>query len=219
VCLPCGLDAAQVAAFSGLARQKRKIGRGVSLFRGGDAFEALYIIHSGTFKTVSIWRDGQEKVTGFHLAGEVLGLDAIDQGTQRHDAKALEDSEVCVVPFEPLQRMAHAMPALQQQLLRALSADISRDGGLVQLLGALSSERRLAAFLLSFSRRYQRLGYSSDRFVLRMTREDLGSYLGLTLETVSRLISRFQRQNLISVQRREIQLLDVERLTDTLGVE
>jgi CRP/FNR family transcriptional regulator len=157
-------------------------------------------------------------VTGFCLAGEMLGLDAINARTQCCEARALEDSEVCVVPFEPLQRLAQAIPALQQRLLRVLSADISRDQGLMLLLGGMRSEQRLAAFLLSLSRRYRWLGYSPDRFVLHMTREDIGSYLGLATETVSRLLSQFQRDNLVSVRHREVRLTDPERLTETFGV-
>jgi CRP/FNR family transcriptional regulator, anaerobic regulatory protein len=217
-CLPCGLDVTDIAAFSRLATVKRKILRGASLFRAGDALQALYAVHSGAFKTVSVSRDGQEKVTGFYFPGEMLGLDAINTRTQGYGANALEDSEVCVLPFEPLQRMAQVVPALQQQLFRALSADISRDQGLMLLLGGMSAEQRLAAFLLSLSRRYRKLGYSPDRFVLRMPREDIGSYIGLTLETVSRLVSRFQREKLIRIRCRDVQIIDMRRLTEVLGV-
>jgi CRP/FNR family transcriptional regulator len=218
VCLPCGLDSADIATFSILVHTKLKIARGASLFRAGDAMGALYIVHSGVFKTLRVSREGGEKVTGFCLAGEMLGLDAINARTQCCEARALEDSEVCVVPFELLQHMAQAMPALQQQLLRVLSDDISRDQGLMLLLGGMRAEQRLAAFLLSLSRRYRRLGYSPERFVLHMTRDDIGSYLGLATETVSRLLSQFQRDNLVSVHHREVRLTDPERLTDTLGV-
>lgn len=218
VCLPCNLNTTEVESFSALARLKRRIAHGTSLFRAGEALEALYVIHSGAFKTVSVSRDGNEKVTGFYLPGEMLGLGAIGTGTHAYDATALEGSEVCVIPFEHLQRMTYAMPALQQQLFRALSADISREQGLILLLAGMSAERRLAAFLLSLSRRYRRLGYSPDCFVLRMTREEIGSYLGLTLETVSRVISRLHRERLIAVHRREVQLMDVERLTEIVGM-
>lgn len=201
VCLPCSLNTSEVESFSALARLKRRIAHGTSLFRAGESLEALYVIHSGAFKTVSLSRDGNEKVTGFYLPGEMLGLGAISTGTHAYDATALEGSEVCVIP---LQRMTYAMLALQQQLFRALSAAISRDHGLMLLLGRMSAEQRLAAFLLSLSRRYRRLGYSPDCFVLRMTRQEIGSYLGLTLETVSRVISRLNRERLVSVHRREV---------------
>jgi len=218
VCLPCGLDSADIATFSILVHTKLKIARGGSLFRAGEAMGALYIVHSGGFKTLRVSREGGEKVTGFSLAGGMLGLDAINARTQRCEARALEDSEVCVVPFEPLQHMAQAMPALQQQLLRVLSDDISRDQGLMLLLGGMRAEQRLAAFLLSLARRYRRLGYAPDRFVLHMTRDDIGSYIGLAPETISRLLTQFQRDNLVSVHQREVRLTDPERLTETLGV-
>jgi CRP/FNR family transcriptional regulator len=156
-------------------------------------------------------------VTGFYLPGEVLGLDAIGRGEHNYTAVALEDSEVCVILFSRLQEFALRVPGLQQQLFRLLSNDITRDHGLMLLLGGMSAEQRLAAFLLSLSRRYRRLGYAADRFNLRMTREDIGSYLGLTLETVSRLLSRFQRDGLIGMQQREIELKDTDRLMKLVG--
>ena len=134
-----------------------------------------------------------------------------------YDAIALEDSEVCVIPFGQLSQLSLRIPELQQQLLRILSRDISRDQGLMQLLGGMDAEQRLAAFLLSLSRRYQKLGYASSRFSLRMTREEIGSYLGLTLETVSRLFSRFQKAGLIGAHQRDIELKDIERLREKVG--
>ena len=212
-CLPCDLDAGDIAAFSTLVSFKRKITRGESLFRAGDPLETLYVIRHGAFKTVHVSRNGHEKVTGFHLPGDMLGLDAIHERTHGYDAYAIEDSMVCSAPFESLQYMALAMPPLQVQFARTISADITRDQGLMLLMGSMNAPQRLAAFLLSLSRRYRRLGYSPVRFVLPMTREDIGSYLGLTIETVSRTLSRFQRDKFLSVrQRREVQLTDVEEL-------
>jgi CRP/FNR family transcriptional regulator, anaerobic regulatory protein len=202
-----------MSAFSGLVSFKRKIMRGESLFRAGDPLETLYVIRHGAFKTLHVSRNGHEKVTGFYLPADMLGLDAIYDRTHGYDAYAIEDSMVCAAPFESLQHMAYAMPALQTQFSRIISADITRDHGLMLLMGAMSAGQRLAAFLLSLSHRYRRLGYSPVRFVLPMTREDIGSYLGLTIETVSRTISRFQRENLLSVhQRREVQITNIEEL-------
>ena len=203
-----------MTAFSGLVSFKRKIMRGESLFRAGDPLETLYVIQHGAFKTLHVSRNGQAKVTGFYLPADVLGLDAIYERTHGYDAYAIEDSMVCAAPFESLQHMAYAMPPLQKQFARIISADITRDQGLMLLAGAMNAGQRLAAFLLSLSHRYRRLGYSPVRFVLPMTREDIGSYLGLTIETVSRTISRFQRERLLSVrQRREVQITDIEGLT------
>lgn len=216
-CLPSGLAASDIERFDSIVTQKRKVARGASIYRNGDAFEALYAVHSGAFKTVGVSRQGAEKITGFYLPGELLGLDSISSGHHHYDAIALEDSEVCVIPYVRLEQIAASTPGLQRQLFRVLSSDISRDQGLMLLLGSMSAEQRLAAFLLSLSRRYQRLGFAADRFVLRMTREEVGNYLGITLETVSRLVSRFQRAGLISVQQRAISLNDAEGLREIVG--
>jgi CRP/FNR family transcriptional regulator len=217
VCLPCGLGSADLDRFDQIAAAKRRVARGASLFHSGDGFESLYALRSGAFKTVGVSRQGDEKITGFHLPGELLGLDAISGGRHDYNAVALEDSEVCAIPFAQLERLATALPALQRQLLRLVSGDISRDQGLMLLLGSMTAEQRLAAFLLSLSRRHQRLGFSPSRFVLRMTREEIGNYLGLTLETVSRLFSRFQREQFLAVQQRDIEIRDAARLMEIVG--
>lgn len=217
VCLPCGLGSTDLDRFDEIATQKRKVARGASLYRGGDAFDTLYAVRSGAFKSIGVSRHGDQKITGFYYPGEILGLDAISSGRHGYNAVALEDSEVCAIPFAQLERMALTVPALQHQLFKVLSGDISRDQGLMLLLGSMTAEQRLAAFLLSLSRRYQRLGFAANSFVLRMTREEIGNYLGLTLETVSRLLSRFQRQGLIAARQREIDLKDVGGLMEMVG--
>ena len=217
VCLPCDLGRPELDRFDEIAVAKRRVPRGASLYHNGDRFDSLYAVRSGAFKTVGFSRHGDEKITGFHLPGELLGLDAISNQRYGYSAVALEDSEVCVLPFAPLERMAMSMPALQHRLLRLISGDISRDHGLMLLLGSMTAEQRLAAFLLSLSRRHQRLGFSATRFVLRMTREDIGSYLGLTLETVSRLLSRFQREGLVAVHQRDVEIRQPDRLMEMVG--
>jgi CRP/FNR family transcriptional regulator, anaerobic regulatory protein len=214
VCLPCGLTADKLRAIDELTRLKRRVARGAALYRAGEAFDALYAIRSGSFKAVGVSRSGEEKVIGLYLPGEVMGLDSINPRQHRYDAIALEDSEVCIVPYGRLTELALRIPDLQTQLLRLLSGDISRDEGLMLLLGGMDAEQRLAAFLLSLSRRYQKLGYASSRFNLRMTREEIGSYLGLTLETVSRLFSRLQRDGLIKTHQREVHLKNVDLLRE-----
>lgn len=217
VCLPCDLGQSELDRFDQIATAKRRVARGAALYHNGDGFESLYAVRSGAFKTVGTSRQGDEKITGFHLSGELLGLEAINTGRHGYSAIALEDSDVCAIPFAQLERMAMAIPALQHQLLRLISGDISRDQGLMLLLGSMTAEQRLAAFLLSLSRRHQRLGYSAIRFVLRMTREEIGSYLGLTLETVSRLLSRFQREGLLGIQQREVEIRSADRLREMVG--
>ncbi len=217
VCLPCGIAEAHLGDVDELTRLKRRIAKGASLYRTGDAFESLYAVHSGSFKTLGVSRAGEEKVVGVHLPGEVMGLEAISDKRHGYDAVALEDSEVCVIPYQRLTQLAMRMPDLQHQLLRIVSGDISRDQGLLLLLGGMAAEQRIAAFLLSLSRRYKKLGYDSTRFSLRMTREEIGSYLGLTLETVSRLFSRFQREGLLAAHQREVELRDMAALREKVG--
>src|SRR5262245_8241221 len=217
VCLPCGLSSRELDRFDHIVATKRRVARGAALYHTNDAFEYLYAVRSGAFKTVGVSRHGDEKITGFHLAGELLGLEAISAGRYGYSATALEDSEVCAIPFAALETLALTVPALQHQLFRVLSGDISRDQGLMLLLGSMTAEQRLAAFLLSLSRRYQRLGFAADRFVLRMTREEIGNYLGLTLETVSRLFSRFQREGLVTIHQRDIELRSIGRLREIVG--
>ena len=214
VCLPSGLTADKLPELDELTQVKRKVGRGAALYRAGDAFDSLYAVRSGSFKSIGISRAGQGKVTGLHLPSEMMALDAISRRFHCYDAVALEDSEVCVVPYTRLTTLAMRLPELQGQLLRMLSGDIVRDQGLMLLLGGMDAEQRIAAFLLSLSKRYQRLGYAANRFSLRMTREEIGSYLGLTFETVSRVLSRLQRECMISINQREVELKDVERLRE-----
>ncbi|MBI4205230.1 MAG: fumarate/nitrate reduction transcriptional regulator Fnr [Betaproteobacteria bacterium] len=217
VCLPAGLSSANLFDLDELTRVKRRVKRGAVLYHNGDRFNTLYAVRSGAFKTVGALSSGREKTTGIHLSGEVMGLDAISSTRHHYRAVALEDSEVCAIPFAKLQELTLRIPELQHRLLRMLSSDIARDHGLMLLLGSMTAEQRLAAFLLSLSRRYKRLGYAADHFILRMTREDIGDYLGLALETVSRLMSRFQRDGLISTQQREVELKDATALTEIVG--
>ena len=217
VCVPCVLEPNQVERFGELVTGKRRVASGCALFQVGDELEYLYAVRSGAFKTVIVSSHGDETITGFHLAGEFMGLEAISRGRHGCQAIALEDSEVCAIPFIALSKMALAVPALQQQMFRMLSSDISRDQGLILRLGSMTAEQRLAAVLLSVSSRYQRLGFAADRFVLRMTRKEIGSYLGIALETVSRLFSRFQQEGVLVVRHRELILNDIERLRRIVG--
>jgi CRP/FNR family transcriptional regulator, anaerobic regulatory protein len=216
-CLPGELDGAELEQFDAIVSTKRRIARGQLLFHAGDKLEFLYAVHSGGFKTVGSSRHGCEKITGFHLPGELLGLEAISRQQHGYDAIALEDSEVCVLPFAQLEAAALRIPALQRQLFRVLSSDISRDQGLMLMLGGMRAEQRLAAFLLSLSRRYAQLGYDRARFVLRMTREEIGNYLGLSTETISRLFSHLVREGLVAVQQREVELKDSGALMEIVG--
>jgi CRP/FNR family transcriptional regulator len=167
---------------------------------------------AGFFKTDVLTEDGRDQVTGFQMAGEILGMDGISTELHTCNAVALEDSEVCLIPFTELELLSSEIRSLQHHLHKVMSREIVRDHGVMMLLGTMRAEERLAAFLLNLSQRFTARGYSPTEFHLRMTREEIGSYLGLKLETVSRAFSRFQDDGLISVQQKHIRILDIPRL-------
>jgi CRP/FNR family transcriptional regulator len=207
-CLSDGLDAEALAHVDDLISTRMRLHKGDTLFRAGDHFTSLYTIRSGSCKTISLTEDGHDQVAGYHMSGDIIGTDGI--GTDRYEcqAVALEDTEVCVLPFDRVEAFGRRHVRFQQNLHRLLSREIARECKVMLLLGTMLAERRLAVFLLDLSERYRARGYSSCEFVLRMTREEIGSYLGLKLETVSRLFSRFQRDGLLQVQGRVVKLLD-----------
>lgn len=212
LCLPVGLSPGEILKLDSIIAVRQTTRRGSWLYRIGDPFRNLYAVRTGAFKTIDLSEDGTEKITGFYLSGEILGLDAISTDRQNYGAVALEDSEVCVVPFERLEELLREIPALQHHFHKIMSRDIMRDHGLMLLLAGMKADARLSAFLIGLSQRFANLGYSAVRFRLRMTREEIGSYLGLTLETVSRLFSRFRDEGLISIDRREIEIRDFTAL-------
>jgi CRP/FNR family transcriptional regulator len=217
LCLPVGLGSDDVRQIDALLGSRVKLKKGDTLYRAGDSFTSLYAVRLGSLKTTVLAEDGREQVSGYHMLGDLIGLDGI--GADRHgcQAIALEDTEVCVLPFERLEELSRAVPSLQHNLYQFLSREISRDHNIMLLLGSMRAEERLAVFLLNLADRYRRRGYSSTEFVLRMTREEIGSYLGLKLETVSRLFSRFQEEGLIQVQGRAVKLLDPAALKQLVG--
>jgi CRP/FNR family transcriptional regulator len=208
LCLPVGLPESDIDELDQLVATRRPVSRGQSLFRAGDRFQSLYAVRTGFFKTCIASDDGREQVTGFQMAGELLGLDGI--GTEHHtvDAVALEDSQVCLIPYGDLESLARRFPELQRQLHKIMSREIVRDHGVMLLLGSMRAEERLAAFLLNLAQRLRARGFSASELVLRMTREEIGSYLGLTLETVSRAFSKFQNEGLLEVQQRQVRIVD-----------
>ncbi|HSN21612.1 MAG TPA: fumarate/nitrate reduction transcriptional regulator Fnr [Usitatibacter sp.] len=207
ICLPCGLQANDMARLDEVVYTRKRVKRGETLYRNGEEFESLYAVRSGFFKSSVVLEDGRDQVTGFHMAGEIVGMDGIGNDRHAADVVALEDSEVCVIPYSRLEEAG-----LHRQLSKVMSRELVRDQGVMMLLGTMRAEERLAAFLLNLSQRFQARGYSPNEFHLRMTRDEIGSYLGLSLETVSRLFSRFQADELIEVQQKHIHILDTEGL-------
>jgi CRP/FNR family transcriptional regulator len=217
LCLPVGLESDAMRQIDALVTTRTRLKKNDILYRAGEAFTALYAIRVGSFKTTILAEDGREQITGYHMLGEILGMDGIGQTRHCCESVALEDSEVCVLPFERLEQLAQAVAPLQHNLMRFLSRDIERDEGMMLMLGRLRAEERLAVFLLNLSDRYRTRGYSPIEFVLRMTREEIGSYLGLKLETVSRLFSRFQEEGLLQINGRNVKLFDMAALKVLAG--
>jgi len=209
LCLPCGLTGLDVDRVEELVYTRKRMERGENLYRAGDTFNSLYAVRSGFFKTVQTLEDGRDQVTGFHMAGEIMGMDGIGPEEHGNSAVALEDSEVCVIPYSRLESLGRDMHLLHRQFHKVMSREIVQEQSVMLLLGTMRAEERLAAFLLNLSQRFTARGYSASEFNLRMTREEIGSYLGLKLETVSRAFSKFQEDGVISVHQKHICILDV----------
>ncbi|BCK86558.1 transcriptional activator protein Anr [Sideroxyarcus emersonii] len=217
LCLPVDLDGVEMQRLDALTSLKRAFRRGEYLYRSGEPFRALYAIRTGFFKTQVLHEDGREQVTGFQMPGEIIGLDAICSDAHSCDAVALEDSEICEIPFAQLEALSRELPSLQRHLHKIMSREIVRDHGIMMLLGSMRAEERLATFLLNLSQRFSARGYSPNAFHLRMTRQEIGSYLGLKLETVSRTLSNFQECGLLNVKVREVEIMDMLRLRSFVG--
>jgi CRP/FNR family transcriptional regulator, anaerobic regulatory protein len=212
LCLPVGLTSEELAHIDDLVANRRKVLRGAHLYQMGETFRHLYAIRTGFFKTIISMEDGREQVTGFQMAGEVLGLDGIVNDIHACDAVALEDAEVCVIPFDRLEELATSVASLQRHMHKMMSREIVRDQGVMLLLGSMRADERLAAFLLNLAQRLQARGFSPQEMVLRMTREEIGSYLGLKLETISRSFSKFVVDGLVDVKQRQVRILDAQAL-------
>jgi CRP/FNR family transcriptional regulator len=212
LCLPMGLDKTDMDRLDQIIGRRRKVPRDGTLYRVGDQFANLYAIRLGHFKTFQINPGGDQQVTGFQMAGELLGMDAISTDRHHCNAVALEDSEVCEIPFARLENLFGEIPMLLRHFHRMMSHEITREQGLMLLLGNMRAEQRFAAFLVNLSSRYAVRGYSSTSFQLRMTREEIGNYLGLTIESISRLLSKFKKQGWLKVNNREVELLDLPLL-------
>jgi CRP/FNR family transcriptional regulator len=190
----------------------RQLKAGETLHRTGDRFDAIYVVRSGFLKTVSVDRTGAEQVLAFPMGGDVIGLEGLDAERYTSDVVALESSHVAVVSFARIARLGHEYPCIERLLYAAFSRELIRERNMIWLLGTLHAEARLATFLLDLSERFGRLGYSRASFALRMSREEIGSYLGIKLETVSRAFSAFAAAGLMTVDRKEVALRDLAGL-------
>jgi len=210
--MPMGLKPEELDRIEDVVAIRRKVKRGSPLFSNGEKFVSLYAIRTGFFKTCIATEDGRDQVTGFQMAGEIIGLDGIVNDHHTCDAIALEDAEVCVMPFDRIEEISREVTALQHHVHKIMSREIVREHGVMLLLGSMRAEERLAAFLLNLVQRLHARGFSQSELILRMTREEIGSYLGLKLETVSRTFSKFVEEGIVEVKQRHVRILDTEAL-------
>lgn len=212
LCVSAGITPADMDKLDSLVSTRTTLTRGEVLYTQGDPFVALFAIRRGFFKTTISVEDGREQILGFQVPGELLGFDGVASDHHVVNTVALEDSEVCVLSYAELERISGEFKPLQQQLHKVMSKEIVRDNNIMLLLGSMNADERIAAFLLNLSERYRKLGYAHDEFILRMTRQEIGSFLGLKLETVSRGFSRLQALNIVDVKGKKIRLLDMSLL-------
>jgi len=213
LCLPCGLGGTEMQQLDSLMFARRKVKARDTLYREGDKFQFIYAVRSGTFMSSLMLADGRDQVSGFHMAGELMGLDGLAQGTHASSATALEDTEICAIPYAHLNELSAGNSNMQHVVSRLMSREIVREHSLMMLLGSMNAEERLAAFLLNLSQRLKARGWSASEFHLRMSRAEIGSYLGMKLETVSRTFSAFVQQRLLEVDKRHIRIVDLDGLT------
>lgn len=219
LCMPIGLTTEELRKLDDVVATRRKIGQGEALYRSGDNFTSLYAIRTGFFKTCVSSSDGREQVTGFQMAGEIIGLDGITSDRHNCNAIALEDAEVCVMPFADVEEISREFPVLQRHVHKIMSREIVRDQGVMLLLGNMRAEERLTAFLLNLVQRLNARGFSRSEVILRMTREEIGSYLGMKLETVSRTFSKFSEEGIIEVKQRWVKILKPDALKQIFDPE
>ena len=212
LCLPMGLESSDIDRLDQIVSRSKPYHRNDYLFREGDEFKGIYAVKTGSIKTYVSREDGSDQVLGFHLPGEIIGLDAIEAGVHGCTAKILETTAVCLIPYDKLEKLSGEIPSLQHQMFRLMSREISNESNMLVLLGKKNADERLATFLLSLSQRYKQRGFSSHEFNLSMSRNEIGNYLGLAVETISRLFTRFQDEGILRVERKHVELIDLEAL-------
>ena len=208
LCLPAGIKVDELEQLDRIVKRRRPLERGERLFRTGDRLQSVYVARDGAIKTVSSNAEGEEQVLGFHLPGDLVGLDALGSGTHRCEAVALTTANVCEVPFEQLTQVAAQLPSLQQQLMRVIGQGVDRDQDHMGMLARRQANERIALFLHGLGERYRQVGQSGTDIRLPMSREDIASYLGLALETVSRGFTRLQEDGVVSVLGRRVEVVD-----------
>jgi len=218
LCLPLGLDIGDIDKLDSIIKRSRPLQKGEHLFNGGEEFTSIYAVRSGSIKTFSESEEGDEQITGLYLPGELLGLDAIHENIHPCSAIALETTSLCEIPFNTLENLSTKIPELHHQLFRIMSKEIANDQSLLMLMAQKSAEEKLAAFLVNLSSRLKQRNFSETEFNLSMSRKDIGNYLGLTIETISRTFSRFQSEGLLSTQRKYVNIHKLNELKILAGL-
>ena len=212
ICLPLALESDDIKQLDNIIQRSKPLQKSQHLYREGDGFQSVYAVRSGTLKAYKTTDDGREQVTAFYFPGEILGMDGISNNTHASSARALETAAVCEIPFSSLEKLSAMMPTLQRHFFQLMSREITEDQQLITLLSKNSADERVASLMLSISARNARRKLSATQFRLPMSRVDIGNYLGLTVETVSRVFSRMQKMDILSVDNKEIKILELEGL-------
>jgi CRP/FNR family transcriptional regulator len=216
LCLPVALNKTEIESLDDIIERKKPLHKNDLLVKSGDKFNSLYAVRTGSFKSFVTNSDGEEQITGFHFPGDIIGFDALRENKHQSYAQALETAMVCELPYETLDEMSVQFPKLRHQIMSFMSAEIKQDHDLMMLLNKRSAEERLLYFLSQLSQRFEERGFSNKEFHLTMTRNEIGNYLGLTIETISRLLSRFQKENIIQVDGKLITILDFDEMSQRL---
>lgn len=219
LCLPLSLNDSDMGRLDEIIRRGRPIQKGQILFQQGDEFQSVFAVRTGALKTYTLASNGEEQITGFHLASELVGLAGYNSDSYPLTAKALETTTVCEIPLVQLETLADELPGLRRQLMRTMGGEIRHDQSMMLLLSKKNAEERVASFLLNVSDRYARRGFSATKFRLPMSRVDISNYLGLAVETISRVFTRFQKNELIDTQGKEVELLDLVTLQELAGLK
>ncbi len=217
LCLPFALNPSEAEQLEKIIEKSPPLKKGSHLFHQGDPFTSIFAVRAGTIKTYTVTNEGEEQITGFYFPGELIGLNAIDTISYPISAKVLETTTVCEIPYDDLDQLSDKVPELRRQLIHSMGKEIREEQQMMLLLSKKTAEERVATFLLKLSNRYKRRGYSASVFRLSMSRNEIGNYLGLAVETVSRIFSRFQKQQLIKVEGKEIEVLSLDQLSESAG--
>lgn len=217
MCLPLALQTEELDTLDEIVKRGRPLKKGDMLFRQGEPFSSIYALRSGAIKTFSLSDGGEEQITGFHLASEMIGLSGMDNQQYPVSAMALETTSVCEIPFERLDDLTAVMPQLRKQVMRLMSREIREDQQMMLLLSKKTADERIATLLINLSARFRARGYSARSFRLAMSRNEIGNYLGLAVETVSRVFTRFQQQGLIAAEGKQIEILEHTELCALAG--